>query len=69
MSKVVSIDAFKKSKTEEARYEPKTTEDFKDRMSRIKASLEKIDKLMTELKKMSTVTSKKPTRKTDEEII
>jgi len=48
-------------------YEPKVNEDFGDRMTRIRASLDRINVLMAELRKMSA--SDKPTRETDEEII
>jgi len=67
MSKIVNLNAFKKNKTEKAMYEPKANEDFGDRMTRIRASLDRINVLMAELRKMSA--SDKPTRETDEEII
>jgi len=59
MSKIVNIDAFKKNKTAKAKYEPKPNEDFGDRVSRIRASLDRINQLMLELKKMNA--SDKPT--------
>ena len=64
MSNVVNINAFKKKKQEVVNRTPEPN-DFGDRISRIRSSLDRINVLMSELKKMSS----KPTRDSDEEII
>lgn len=65
MSKVISLNNFKHKKEEKITQEFKDTNNFGDRINKIKTSLKRINSLMAELKQMSH----KPTRESDEEII
>jgi len=63
MKNVISLEAFKQKKQEANEHDKPNN--FGDRVSKIKASLEKINTLMSELKSIG----KKPTRDSNEEII
>lgn len=63
MSKVISLKAFKQKKDEQHWSDETVTENFDNRINRIRTSLERINTLMTEFKKISH----KPTRDLDEE--
>ena len=60
MSKVIDLNRFKEKKQES---QPPSN-DFVDRMARIRASLDRINTLMAELKKLSS--DEKPTRRSDD---
>jgi hypothetical protein len=68
MSKVIELNKFKKEQEEkrgrQPLYKSHGSSDFGDRMARIRASLERINMLMAELKKLSS--DEKPTRRSDD---
>jgi hypothetical protein len=51
MSKIINLSDFKKEKQDRRR--PPVAENFQERAARIKESLEKINKLMAELRSLS----------------